>query len=173
MSLVTESPSPQRRFLRDLALLLGLPGIIMAVILAWWQPWRTLAEPFEVSGSGDVFAVVSGTWDWEGADGFCRKNPHTVSFSPDRTLMTFISREPYTDSEGTEHLVTEYDIQEHTRGRLRGLIRGETRMTAEGVPVVWDLVLVDSNAYRWHRTDWTWGNSTKSIRRCPADAGSP
>jgi hypothetical protein len=79
---VTAPPSPQRRFLRDLALLLGLPGVIMAVF-------------------------------------------------------------------------------------------GETRRTAEGVPVVWDLVLVDSNTYRWHRTDWPWGGSTKAIRRCPADAGSP
>jgi hypothetical protein len=169
---VTESLSPQRRFLRDLALLLGLPGIVMAVLLAWWQPWRKLAEPFEVAGSGDVFAVVSGTWDWEGAEGFCQKDPHTLSFSPDRTLMTLTSREPYTDSAGTVHQVTEYDVQEHSRGRIRGLIRGESRKTAQGVPVVWDLVLVDSNTYRWHRTDWPPGGSTKPIRRCPAAADS-
>jgi hypothetical protein len=169
---VTDLLSPQRRFLRDLVLLLGLPGILTAVLLAWWQPWRRLAEPFEVGGSGDIFAVASGTWDWEGAEGFCQKDPHTVSFSPDRTLMTLTSREPYTDSAGTVHLVTEYDIQEHSRGRIRGLIRGESRKTAQGVPVVWDFVLVDSNTYRWHRTDWPLGGSTKSIRRCPAAADS-
>jgi hypothetical protein len=170
---VNESLSPQRRFLRDLILLLGLPAILTAVLLAWWQPWRTLAEPFEVSGSGDVFSVAAGTWDWEGAEGFCQKDPHTVSFSPDRTLMTLTSREPYTDSSGVVHQVTEYDIQEQSRGRIRALIRGETRKTAQGVPVVWDLVLVDSNTYRWHRTDWPLGGSTKSIRRCLAASERP
>lgn len=117
--------------------------------------------------SGDVFAVVKGTWDWEGAEGFCRKDPHSISFTTDRQVMVFRPREPYTDSAGVVHQMTEYDVVEHTRGRIRGAIRGETRRTARGEPVVWDLVLAGPNTYRWHRTDWPLGAFTKSLRRCP------
>jgi len=158
--------SPHRAFLRDLALLLGVPGVLLAVILTWWQPWRRLLEPWAVPAGRDIFAVVAGTWDWAEAEEFCRKNPHTISFSSDRAVMTLRSPEPYTDSAGVQHWVTEYDIQEHTRGRIRGLIRGETRRTAGGEPVVWDLILTDANTYRWHRTDWPLGGFTKPVRRC-------
>ena len=167
---MTREVSAQGRFLRDLMLLLGVPGVLVAVIVAWWKPWRVLGEPY-AAPNGDVFAAATGTWDWEGADGYCRKDPHTITFSPDRSLMTFVSREPWTDSSGAVHRTAEYDVQEHTAGRIRGRIRGETRMTAQGEPVVWDLVLVDADTYRWHRTDWPFGASTKPIHRCDSTTG--
>jgi hypothetical protein len=129
---------------------------------------RTL-QPY-VPPPGDVFAIAAGTWDWEGAEGFCEEDPHTITFSADRGLMTLVSRQPWTDSSGAAHQRTEYDVLEHAAGRVRGRIRGETRQTSDGQPVVWDLVLVDSNTYRWHRTDWPPGGYTKPVRRCGATA---
>ena len=35
----------QRLFLRDLALILGLPALIAALIVAWWRPWNTWPGP--------------------------------------------------------------------------------------------------------------------------------
>jgi hypothetical protein len=35
----------QRLFLRDLALILGLPGLMMASLLAWWKPWTYRPRP--------------------------------------------------------------------------------------------------------------------------------
>lgn len=120
-------------FLRDLVLLLGIPGMFAIALALWWQPWRKLT---------------------------------------DRRVMTLLSPEPYTDSAGIVHRTTEYDVLEHSRGRIRGAIRGETRRTEGGEPVVWDLVLVGPNTYRWHRTDWPIGAFTKAVRRCPPNAAS-
>ena len=164
---MSESLPPARGFLRDLSVILGIPLVIVVVLLVWWQPWRKVMAPYEVPEGDDVFATVAGTWDWAAAEGFCKKNPHTISFSGDRQVMTLRSPEPYADSAGVQHWATEYEIREVTRGRIRGFIRGETRRTGDGTPVVWDLVLVDADTYRWHRTDWPWGGYTPLVRRCP------
>jgi hypothetical protein len=167
LAAVNQRRTEQRLFLRDLALLLGVPATLLVLLVVWWKPWLAIVEPY-TAPDGDVFAAAAGTWDWDGAERFCEKNPHTISFSADRGLMTLVSREPWTDSSGTVHQRAEYDVLGHTAGRIRGRIRGETRMTADGQPVVWDLVLVDANTYRWHRTDWPLVGFTGAIRRCGA-----
>ena len=167
-TVMNRPPSEQPRFLRDLALLLGIPGLLFILLVVWWRPWDRIAEPY-AAPDGDVFAAAAGIWDWEGAEEFCRKDPHTIAFSEDRALMTLVSREPWTDSSGTVHQATEYEVLEHSAGRVRGRIRGEDRRTADGEPVIWDLVLVDANTYRWHRTDWPLGGFTKPVHRCPAN----
>lgn len=77
--------------------------------------------------------------------------------------MTITSRDIGTPSP------TVYDILGVTRSSIRGAIRGETRLTTSGHPVIWDLVLTGPDEYRWQRTDWahTPWNYTGSIRRCP------
>lgn len=37
---------PQRRFLRDLTLLLGLPMLLVAALVVWWKPWTSRTRPF-------------------------------------------------------------------------------------------------------------------------------
>lgn len=166
----------RRVFLRDMALILGLPLGIVIALLAWWQP---SGPDYEVEAGADVFAVAAGTWDWAGAEGFCKKNPHTLSFSRDRSVMVYTQSEPWTESwkpwtdkAGQEHRVAEYDIQGHTKSRIRGRIRGELRMTNDREPVVWDLVLTSRDSYRWHRTDWSPGATTGEIRRCGRSGGA-
>ncbi|HEY8258652.1 MAG TPA: hypothetical protein VIG08_13430 [Gemmatimonadales bacterium] len=169
---MTATFSRRGGFLRDLVFLLGIPGVIAIAVVIWWRPWRKLTEPYRVPEGRDVFMVAAGTWDWEGAEEFCRKNPHTITFTSDRRVMTLRSAEPHTDSAGIARSVTEYEVLEHSPGRIRGAIRGETRRTAGGKPVVWDLVLIGPNTYRWHRTDWPLGTFTKPVRRCPPNAAS-
>jgi hypothetical protein len=151
-----------RRFVRDLALLLGVPFVIIAGLVWWWGPWRTYHAP---AGS-TVLDVATGTWDWEGAEGFCEKNPHTIAFSPDRKVMTLTHKEGWEDEEGKQHQVTEYDILEHDDDRIQGRIRGETRRTDDGQPVVWDLVLMSADGYSRHRTDWPPLGRTNLVKRC-------
>jgi hypothetical protein len=164
------SPDPEhRRFLRDLGLLLGLPFLAMAALVAWWRPWDR--SVFQLPAGTDIHAFATGTWDWEGAEDFCVKNPHTISFSPDRKVMTLRFRTSWTDSTGASHQIAEYDLEDAEPGTLRGRIRGETRMTAGGEPVVWDLVPTSPRSYSWHRTDWpSWGR-TPNVRRCPTRSG--
>ena len=45
-------------------------------------------------------------------------------------------------------------------------MNGETRTTSNAALVVWDLVLMSSNRYQWHRTDWGDAGLTKAIIRC-------
>ena len=81
--------------------------------------------------------------------------------------MTITSSKPYELEDGTLDSVAVYDIAEHTDSWIRGAIRGETRLTSEGEPVVWELVLRSPNKYAWHRTDWIAGGLTAAIERCP------
>ena len=153
-------------FHRDVSLLLGIPFVLIVLLMLWWQPWTS----YRVPPSTDIFTVVAGTWDWEGAKGFCTRDSHTITFSPDHRVMVLHYTKPWTDSAGVEHTVGEYDIQEADASHIRGMIRGETRRTAAGEPVVWDLQLQSHDVYRWHRTDWPNAPGlgvTRAVRRCP------
>lgn len=165
---MTAARTPRDTMTRDLALLLGPSGLLAVLLLIWWRPW---GPPYEAPTTSDIFTVASGTWDWgDDEENFCSGNPHTIAFSADRQVMTITHRAPWTDTTGVEHRATVYDIHEHTRGLIRGQIRGETRRTDAGDPVVWDLVLFSADEYRWHRTDWPTGRYTKGVFRCAADA---
>ena len=155
----------RRIFLRDTAILLVLAAVVGGFLL-WWAPWK---PSYEVPPDTNIYAVTAGTWDWTTApaDSFCVARRHTVAFSPDRRVMTITQSEPWEDSTGTVHQVSVYDLSESSRHHVRGQIRGETRLTDAGTPVVWDLVLTSADAYHWRRTDWPSFSYTASIRRCP------
>lgn len=161
----------QRAFLRDLALLLGLPLLGVVALLALWRPWEP--EVYAVAAPDGIYEVAAGRWDWSTAapDSFCNISGHEISFSPDRSLMHITQQVPWTDSAGTEHRVSTYAIEAVSRSHIRGAIQGEQRLTDDGVPVVWDLVLTGEDSYAWHRTDWASWNRTMEVYRCPEGAG--
>jgi hypothetical protein len=160
------SQSPGARFVRDLAVLFGVPAVIVAVLLWRWHPW-TLGR-YEVGPAEDIFSVVAGTWDWETDSIPCGKRTHTISFSADHRLMLLEAETPWTGPDGGQHSSAEYEIREISRSHIRGFMRGETRRTSTGALVVWDLVLTSPNSYAWHRTDWRPWALTEQITRCPA-----
>jgi hypothetical protein len=159
------TPTDAQTMRKDLSLLLGVPLALGVALLVWLRPWAT----YEVPAESDIYAVVTGTWDWIGADSICVRDPHTISFSADRQVMVLTHRLAEPDSAGVEQQVFEYDIHEVSRRHVRGLIRGEDRLTESGEPVVWDLVLASRDVYRWHRTDWDEGSYTAAVRRCPVE----
>jgi hypothetical protein len=161
---VAELDAERRAFLRDLALLLCIPGLAVVGLLALWRPWEPAT--YELPEGVDMYVLAAGTWDWSGAEEFCEKNPHTISFSPDKKVMSIRHKEPWTDSAGVVHRVAEYDLEEVTPRHLRGQIRGERRQTPAGEPVVWDLVPTSRDSYRWHRVDWPSWMMTGEVRRC-------
>ncbi len=161
-------PIDHRQFFKDLVLILGLPAAVLGGLLVWWAPWDVAApQPWNAPLSTNVFETLRGSWGWTGdSPSTCALDPHQISFSADYTTMSIASREPWTDSGGVEHAAAIYDILEVESNRIRGVIQGEFRRTAAGEPVVWDLVLMDSNTYRWHRTDWRVGSYTDPVERC-------
>jgi len=146
----------------QLALGLFLPGLVAVVALyIWWN------KPYEVPGEDDIFAAVEGKWAWTTSDSGCTNEWHRITFTPDRRVMTIAASKPYETSDGTMDSVAVYDIEAHTRRWIRGAIRGETRLTDAGKPVIWDLVLRSPDRYVWHRTDWPKVAHTRAIERCP------
>ncbi|HEU5262581.1 MAG TPA: hypothetical protein VFU41_14275 [Gemmatimonadales bacterium] len=123
-------------------------------------------QPYSVPAGTDIFAAVQGTWAWTTSDSGCATDPHTITFAADHKVMTITATRPYRRPDGTLDSVAVYDIHAYTRSWIRGAIRGETRMTANGRPVVWDLVLKSPDRYAWHRTDWHRWGYTREILRC-------
>lgn len=118
----------------------------------------------------DLPTYVAGRWDWSTRARPCGDSAHVVTFSADQKTMR-IAQEG-TSGEGGPDDPTVYDILELTPSRIRGAIRGETRKTADGKPVVWDLVMFNVNEYHWHRTDWAAFGYTAAIVRCDAGQDS-
>ena len=170
---MSEDPQPARgpgaatdyQGKREVVVFVLLPAIL-AVALWAWQPWRG----YSLDADASIYHVVAGTWDWEGADGFCKTNPHTITFSADTSVMYLTARVPWSKDDTSR--VAVYDLSEHTQNRIRGKIRGETRLDANGRPVVWDLVLTSHDSYRWHQVGWPFFSYTKTVRRCPASRNS-
>lgn len=155
-------PSHIHARIAQAALAVGLLTIIGGGAAVYW--W---SQPFELPGGADIFAVVEGKWAWTTSDSGCTKEWHRITFSADRTVMMIAASQPYEGADGKFDSVAIYDVQAHSQTWIRGAIRGETRVTAAGKPVVWDLVLRSDDRYAWHRTDWAPRGTTADIRRCP------
>lgn len=124
-------------------------------------------RPYSVPGDTDIFTVAAGRWAWTSVDSGCTRDDwHRIAFTLDHKVMTITHSRAYVTAGGTRDSVAVYDIQAYTRSWIRGAIRGETRRTPAGQPVVWDLVLRSPDRYAWHRTDWSTGGYTREIRRC-------
>lgn len=115
----------------------------------------------------DLPRHLTGRWDWSNRAHPCGDSAHVITFSADRRTMT-IAMPPHPPRD-TGWSAT-YDLVSLEPSRLRGAIRGETRLTKDGKPVVWDLVMTGPNEYRWHRTDWPAYNYTIGVRRCGSDS---
>lgn len=152
---------------KDLLVLLGIPAVFVAAIGYSTWPWTT--PPFETPSQEAFFDLAAGTWDWE-SDSSCATNPQVVTFSEDRQLMLITMREKWETAAGDSVRAAVYELSTRSPSRVRGAIRREQRLTDDGKPVEWELVLQDSNHFAWHRTDWADGNTTKSLVRCPAGA---
>ena len=145
-----------------LAIAVALPGVALLVAVYLWS-----TRPYVVPAGSDIFAAVQGRWAWTTKVGGCTNDWHRISFTPDRNVMTIASSKPYKTADGTFDSVAVYDVVAHTQSWIRGAIRGETRLTPDGRPVVWDLVLRSADRYVWHRTDWALGGYTREVKRCP------
>lgn len=59
-----------------------------------------------------------------------------------------------------------YRVLDDNSSTIRMAIDGEERKTADGVPVVWDLVMLSNARICWRRADWPSHACTKDLVRC-------
>jgi hypothetical protein len=154
-------PSRIHAIVPRVAIAAVLPILVLIIGAYLWSTRAYVVPP-----GMDIFTVVQGTWAWTTADSPCTGAWHRITFSPDHRVMLITNSKPYKGADGKLDSVAVYDIQASTHSWIRGAIRGETRLTAVGRPVVWDLVLRSADRYAWHRTDWVRGGYTREIQRC-------
>jgi hypothetical protein len=147
----------------------GIVGLVVALFaFAVWGLSRG-HDKFAAT-KNDLPSYVAGRWDWTSRARPCTDSAHTITFANDGRVME-IRQESDTGKGGASD-PTVYDLLEVTPSRIRGAIRGETRKTNDGRPVVWDLVMFNVNEYHWHRTDWGSFGYTGAVLRCsPRQAG--
>ena len=167
-TLAASSPGRRRRALRIVGAIAG--GLVILLGLA---AWAGRVRPYSVPAGGDIRAGVAGRWDWAKRTSPCSDSAHVIAFPGDGKVMTITQQHRWTDSLGRDRTTATYDVLRTTSSSIRGAIRGEERRTPDGQPVVWDLVLVGPDEYRWHRTDWSsgWGY-TGGFVRCGAGPGA-
>jgi hypothetical protein len=134
---------------------------LLAVVVLWLKP-----EEYSLPSSRDIRQHLNGRWDWGHHTNLCSDSTHFISFQDSGRIMVIRQQNQWVDSLGRDRTATVYDLQSVTQSRVRGKIRGEERMMADGTPAVWDLVLFGSDEYRWQRTDWSAGQFTNKIVRC-------
>ena len=95
---------------------------------------------------------LPGKWDWETSEPRCGEAAGTFSFSPD----------------GRQVHVNDivYEVLSDQGKTLRLRVVGEMRKTDAGVPVEWDLLMLNADTFCWRRTDWTAGACTALLKRC-------
>ncbi len=122
--------------------------------------------PAEVGGK--VYREMEGVWGWPDGSTSCANNPQTIQFSEDGSRMHIRHRNVVAKTAlGRPSSTFEYVVEGVGNRLMRMRIVGETRLTADGVPVVWDFIVLSRDQFCWHRTDWPWRQCTKRLGRCP------
>ncbi len=105
--------------------------------------------------AADVFDRLSGTFGRPLMADDCRHNPHVFRFSTDRTRAFVDWNLPIRTYRGLWETSAEYEIVGHDETGVTMRFADETRLTADGRPVVWIMRPVAMpEGYCWGRTDW-------------------
>jgi hypothetical protein len=121
----------------------------------------------KASTASSIRSRLPGRWDWAETSPRCGDSAAELSFTDDgQGLRVRVATGVYI---GTTLLGPEakYTILAESQDVLRMQLDGETRQTAAGTIVVWDVVLLDPDQFCWHRADWKSDVCTKPLLRCP------
>ncbi len=107
------------------------------------------------------------------AEESCAANPVFSSFSPDRGRVNFVWGRPVPSYTGAMITVYGGTVVRVDGQSLIMLRDDETRMTAAGQPVLWEMRATDApDGYCWHRLDWDDPRQCLQLIRCVPEANS-
>jgi hypothetical protein len=107
-----------------------------------------------------------GTWGLPGSFASCEENAVTISFSDDGDEMRIQYSQPIPGPDDVPGTDFRYRVIGVAGNSVRMALDGETRTTADGDLVVWDLARLSDEAYCWHRADWEPESCTPPRLRC-------
>jgi len=139
-------------------------SLVMALLIASF----TVDAKIEVNAS--LSAILTGQWGWniEGSDLSCGGNTHTVKLSDDnkKLYIEFLKAIPAANglnTKRTSYTVVGFNTSNST---VTMTLDGEKRKDSQEKSVKWDLIILDSVSYTWHRHDWPEGATTPVIVQC-------
>jgi hypothetical protein len=119
----------------------------------------------------DIFDDLSGSYGTAFREDLsCARAPHRVSFSSDRRRAHFVLSSEISDYQGQPRRRADYTVLGLDAEGIEMVLDGETRLTAEGRPVIWVLrKAAGIDGYCWGRTDWPPGRCQHLNLRCKDD----
>jgi hypothetical protein len=113
-----------------------------------------------------LLSHFEGTWGRPGSVDSCQENAVTIRFSDDGGEMRIQYSQPITGPDNVSGTNFRYRVIGVAGSSVRMALDVETRTTADGDLVVWDLVRLSDEAYCWHRADWEPESCTPPRIRC-------
>lgn len=124
----------------------------------------------KIEANASLSAILSGQWGWniEGSDLSCGGNTHTVKLSDDQKKLYIEFLRPIPAAKGLNTKLTSYTVLDFNQSSstVTMTLDGEQRKDSREKPVKWDLIILDSISYTWHRHDWPEGATTPVIVKC-------
>jgi hypothetical protein len=140
-----------------------LPFVCSIALLA-----SCATSPSREAAELSIRSALPGRWDWADASPRCGDSAAQFEFSEAGSeLRVHVATGVYLDSTPLGPDAT-YRIMGESPRVMRMHMLGEIRRTESGDLVVWDLVLLDADAFCWRRTDWRPEACTKRLTRCEA-----
>lgn len=120
----------------------------------------------------DVYDRLSGTFGSAEVEGLrCHENPHTITFTSDRSRAHFRWQSAIIDYLGGLRTEGTYLVRSGSEDGVVMQITDEQRRQRDGQPVVWVMrPLAEPEGYCWGRTDWPAGQCTDRFVRCTTEA---
>ncbi|MCZ4336618.1 hypothetical protein [Shewanella colwelliana] len=96
-------------------------------------------------------ARLAGSWN-DRQSNVCSANYHTISITGDRLLLEYAQQGYVAEDDG--RTLVSYTILSEQDSSLRVQLDNESRLDADGQPVIWKMNLLNDSQYCWGRDDW-------------------
>lgn len=110
-----------------------------------------------------LVTALTGIW-YEESPESCGINSHSITVNGSNLIIDYVEKGYLSESDARKTFV--YRILSAQENALRVQLENEPRLDAEGNPVVWHIMPLDTNTYCWGRDDWPPGACTPPRSRC-------
>ena len=134
-------------------------GLLILGLLSACEPAKTEVPIDSPEFAAVVKTLEGGPWAWESMS--CSEDARTFTFDISKRAMYLHAKtEEGKDSTWTYRILKTWD------NGLQGRILGEKRMTRDGKPVHWNLILRNNHTYYWELANARSFRASEYVLRC-------